>query len=82
MRIAHGHGHGLVTQQLAHRGKWDASHDQPRGEGMAQVMEVEINQARPFGGVLERVADITERPPILGWLLVGLPCGGISTHIL
>ena len=62
MGIAEGHRGRGMPQEVAYRGEGDPSHHEPRGEGMAEVMEVEVRQASAVTGRVKGVPDII--PPI------------------
>ncbi len=47
-----------MSREFAHCGERNVAHDEPRGEGMPQVREVEIKQPGSYVCVLERVAGI------------------------
>jgi hypothetical protein len=44
--VAEGHGEVPVSQELAEDGKVSAAHDQAAGEGVAQIMETKVLDAR------------------------------------
>jgi len=63
MGIPERHRGGRMPQEVADGGQWDALHDQPGGEGMAEVMEVEIRQAGALTGRIKGVPDIIPPTP-------------------
>lgn len=62
MRIAEGHGRGSMPQEIADRGQGHPPHDEPRGKGMAEVVEVEIRMSCGLTGPVKAMPHII--PPM------------------
>ena len=58
MSLTGGHRGGTVPQEVADRGQGNALHDQPRGKGMAEVVEVKVGQPGQLTGSLKGVPNI------------------------
>jgi hypothetical protein len=59
--VAHGHRQRDVTEDLLQRLKAAVPHDEPRGDMVATVVEVEVVELGLGNGVLERSADVAGR---------------------
>jgi hypothetical protein len=55
MGIAQGHRDGLVSYQFLDGPNIYPSHDQARGEGVSEVMKVEVLKLRSPAGILEGI---------------------------
>jgi hypothetical protein len=68
--ISQGHGQGLMPEELFHRGQVRASHDEMRGEGVPQVVKLEVMYLRAPQSPQEAFLDVP----------VGFPLGGRKTR--